>query len=371
MKLFRQLFLLLFLCLTASAQNENTAPSGPAFAAAKLFRRGVNLANYLEVPQGEHWSVRHTVADLRQIRAQGFDHIRLPVAWHSYTGPAPDFKISALIFDQADEMVTNAAALGLNVIIDFHHFDEFTTDPAANTARFLAVWRQVAAHYATAPDGVAFELLNEPHDAATTAVINPIYAAAIREIRQTNPHRTIFAGPGKWNSPDELTNFKLPDDDNIIVTLHCYNPMTFTHQGATWAGPDFKQIHGIIFPGPPPTPYVPDPDSSPNKWVLDWIKRYNTQPAASNPSGPMAFRATIQKARVWSEKFGRPVHFGEFGAFTKADQISRAHYYAVMRQELESAGFGWAIWDWKSGFNYWNAKTQQPLPGMNGALFPK
>jgi len=41
-----------------------------------------------------------------------------------------------------------------------------------------------------------------------------------------------------------------------------------------------------------------------------------------------------------------------------------------MRQALDNAGFGWAIWDWKSGFNYWNPKTQQPMPGMRDALFP-
>jgi hypothetical protein len=32
---------------------------------------------------------------------------------------------------------------------------------------------------------------------------------------------------------------------------------------------------------------------------------------------------------------------------------------------------GWAIWDWKSGFNYWDEKAGRPLPGMREALFPK
>ena len=104
--------------------------------------------------------------------------------------------------------------------------------------------------------------------------------------------------------------------------------------------------------------------------MLDTIHQYNTQPAGSNPSSPQAFLSKIQKAKAWSEEFGRPVQFGEFGAFTKADQESRAHYYAAMRQALDAAGIGWAIWDWKSGFNYWDPKTQQPLPGMRQALFP-
>ena len=370
-----QLILLCLVPLVAFAQSELPPMkriadlNSPAHLAAKGFMRGVNIANYLEVPPSQHWSVSHSVLDLQEIRAQGFDHIRLPVGWQYYAGPAPAFELDNKIFAKADFMVTNATALGLNVIINIHNFNEFTTDPETNAAWFYAIWRQVAAHYASAPASVAFELLNEPKDAATTVRLNPIYAEAIRVIRQTNPQRTIFVGPGRWNSPGELRNLRLPDnDENLIVTLHSYAPMFFTHQGASWVGPDFK-ITGIVFPGPPAVPLEPNPGLHLSPKVLALIARYNTEPAGKNPSSPEAFRSQIREARVWSEKFGRPVHFGEFGAFMKAGQASRANYYRLYRQALEAAGIGWAIWDWKSGFNYWDAKAQKPLPGMAFALF--
>ncbi len=66
--------------------------------------------------------------------------------------------------------------------------------------------------------------------------MNPIYARAIAEIRQTNPKRTIFVEPGGWGSIGELKNLVLPPDDNVIVSVHCYDPFYFTHQGATWTG---------------------------------------------------------------------------------------------------------------------------------------
>ncbi len=366
----------LFLALTATAQNSLppmrrlTATNTPAHKAARGFMRGANIANYLEVPPAESWSVAHSPADLVLIRAEGFDHIRLPVAWQWYTGPAPGFKLRDEIFARADQLVTNATAQGLNVMIDFHNFNQFIAAPASNTPWFQAIWGQVAAHYAASPAGLAFELLNEPNGAATTAILNPIFAETIRQIRRTNPHRTIFVGPSQWNSPDELANLRLPDDDdNLIVTLHCYDPMSFTHQGASWAGPDNKVI-GVVFPGPPKTPLQPDPGLGLHSWALDWFRQYNTLPADRNPAGPLAFTPKIKKAKAWSEEFGRPVQFGEFGAYTKADQESRAHFYAAFRQALEAEGIGWTIWDWKSGFNYWDPKTQQPLPGMREALFP-
>src|SRR5262245_8368588 len=69
-----------------------------AHRAAKKFLRGVNLGNYLEAPPTQNWGATYSRADFVQIRAEGFDHVRLPIAWHHYTGPGPDFKLSDQIF---------------------------------------------------------------------------------------------------------------------------------------------------------------------------------------------------------------------------------------------------------------------------------
>jgi endoglucanase len=341
----------------------------PAHKAAANFRHGVNLANYLEVPPGRNWSVKITAEDFARIKAEGFDHIRVPIGWHHYAGPAPDFKLADAIFDKVDFVLTNALAQHLAVMLNIQHFNEFTSNPPAYTAEFIALWRQIAAHYAKLPDTVAFELLNEPKDAATTAVMNPIYARAIAAVRETNPRRTIVVGPGRWNSIDELKNLVLPaGDDNLIVTVHCYDPFYFTHQGASWAGPDVK-TRGIIFPGPPKTPLEPDP--SVKRYVIDWINRYNTLPADKNPSSRAAFESKLKLARQWSDHYGRPVHVGEFGCYTTADPESRANFYREFRKVLDEQKLGWAIWDWNAGFHYWDPRKNEPAHGMREALFGK
>jgi endoglucanase len=381
MNLFKSFSWSLLLACATTGHSQNHEPGfvemkhitrrdSPAHLAAKNFMRGANFGNYLEVPPKQTWAVKHSPEDLAHLRAEGFDHVRIPIGWHHYTGPAPEFKLSDEIFSKVDVLVTNALRNGINVIINLHHFDPFTTNPSAESNRFYAIWRQVAAHYAPQPPGLAFELINEPKDAATTLVLNPIYAQAIRVIRKTNPTRTLFVGPGKWNQVSELPNLRLPDnDDNLIVTIHCYDPFQFTHQGATWAGPDTK-VKGIQFPGPPATALVPDPSLNLRSNVLNWIQRYNTMPTEKNPSSPAAFRGKIKQAREWSDYFGRPVHLGEFGCYTQADAASRARFHAEFRKALDEAGMGWALWDWKAGFKYWDEKTGQPAPGMKEALFP-
>jgi endoglucanase len=348
----------------------NAAPAdSPAHKALDHFRKGVNFGNYLEVPPSQSWALTYTLDDIQNVKREGFDHIRLPVGWHHYAGGAPDFRLRPEIYSKVDFVVTNALKQGLSILINIHHFDEFTSNPTAQTDKFVAIWRQIAQHYEKSPQGLAFELLNEPKDAATTEVICPIYDRAIKEIRKTNPTRTIFVGPSRWNSLDEVSKLSLAEDDhNIIVTVHCYDPFLFTHQGANWTGANTATT-GIVYPGPPKEPLQPNPKSATQGGNAKWFQGYNTLPTADNPSSPKAFTARMEKVAKWGEAHGRPIHLGEFGAYEKADPTSRARYYKDMRQTAERLGFGWAIWDWKAGFKYWD-KTK-PAEGMREALFGK
>jgi endoglucanase len=344
-------------------KNHNS----PAYQRARLFRHGVNLGDYLEAGRP---GLTVEAQEFALIKAEGFDHVRVPIGWHRHAGPAPDFALQPEIFAKVDFVVTNALANKLAVIINIHHFNELDRDPAGATGQFAAIWRQIAAHYQSSPNALAFELDNEPHQSATTAVMNPIYARVIAEIRKTNPHRTLFVEPGNWGNIPELSNLVLPDDDNLIVSAHCYEPFFFTHQGASWGGADVK-VTGFQFPGPPAAPLVPDASLNLKLHVLSLIEKYNTLPREENPSSPIAFKPKLEFARAWSDYYGRPVHIGEFGCYVKVDAESRVRFYAAFRQALEDQELGWAIWDWSANFRYWDKKNNQPMPGMREALFGK
>ena len=341
----------------------------PAYKAAKLFLRGANLGDYLEA---NRFSRQNEVpaADFAVIKREGFDHVRVPVGWHQFVGPRPAFALEPEIFDKVDFVVTNALQNQLAVMINIHHFNALDQNPDGATEEFLAIWRQIAEHYQKYPRQLVFELDNEPHANATTALMNPIYAQAIAEIRKTNPRRTIVVEPGGWGGIAELNNLVLPPDDNVIVSAHCYDPFYFTHQGAAWTDGQ-TPVTGIQFPGPPAQPLVPDPNLHLKNYQLDWINKYNTLPAEQNPSSPLAFSDKLASIRAWSDYYGRPIHLGEFGAYTKADEPSRAHFYSTFRAAAEKQHIGWCLWDWNSGFRYWDKTNHCPLPGMREALFGK
>ncbi len=318
--------------------------------AAKRLRRGINFGNAWEAPPGTWGDRRYRAEDFRAARAAGFDHVRLPVAWHHYQGGAPEYLISPSVFGEMDALVGLARAQGLAVILDWHHFDRLTETLAPDAvAQWHAGWAQIARHYRDVPArALVFELLNEPRDAATTERMGELYPAAIRALRAEDPRRTILVSPGGGGGLYEVPKLRLPRElANVVVTGHCYAPFLFTHQGASWTG-RITLTTGLRFPGPPPSPLIAAPGAP--AWVAGWIRDYDTLPAETNPGGPASFAKEIADAAAWSRREGRPVHVGEFGAIVRADAVSRENYAAAMRAELERHGLGWAWWDWKASF---------------------
>ncbi len=343
-----------------------------AHRAARRFMRGVNFSNFFEAPAGEDWGGGPLgVADFSAVRSEGFDHVRLPVSWNYHTGPAPGYPISNAFFARVDAVVTGLLSRGVNVLLNVHHFDEFYANPASWTNKLYAIWDQLATHYAGYGEELAFEILNEPHDQATTAIMNGVYAHIIPRIRALNPDRTIFIGPGQWNGIDQLSGLRLPPgDSNIVVTVHSYAPFYFTHQGAEWTGSSTATTN-VAYPGPPAAYLPPSPLATGDADVVEWFAQYNSLATLENPCSSNAFKGAFRRAHDWSVYYGRPVHVGEFGAYGKADDASRARYYRENREIMDREGLGWAIWDWKSGFHYWDRNAGRASPGMKPALFPQ
>lgn len=339
-----------------------------AFQLAQQFRRGANLGNFLEVPPSENWGDNSMSPDDYQImKEHGFDHVRIPIGWHHYCGPAPNYKIDQSIIRKVNQQLDYASQAGLAVIVNVHHFDAFTKDPKEQHAKLLSIWSQLATLLKDRPTSVALEILNEPNGAATTEVMNAFYAEVIPLIRTIDANKAVFVAPGQFNQTSELSRLKLPNDDRLIVSIHSYTPHYFTHQGASWSA-ETRRLQGIPFPGPPTKPVAIPPGIAGH--VAQWLQRLNQLPENQNPGGYAAVSAELKLAADWGKYWNRPIHLGEFGAYMKAAPKDRAEYYRFVSSEANRLGIGWCIWDWKAGFAYWDRNRNDAHTGMRDALFP-
>src|SRR4030095_2412204 len=102
---------------------------------------------------------------------------------------------------------------------------------------------------------------------------------------------------------------------------------------------------GVVFPGPPATPINPVQAAKDAAWANQWFIDYNAKPAATNPSGPATIASQIALITAYRQSQGRTVYNGEGGPQDGGALDSRVRLVTAVRQQCESAGVGWAIWE--------------------------
>jgi len=342
--------------------------SGVPPAAAAHFTKGINLGNRLEAPNEGDWGGVIQAQDFPFIAQRGFDHVRIPIRFSGHASAASPYTIDDAFFSRIDTVLDQAAAANLAVVVDMHAYDELAADVAGQRDRFVALWTQVAARYQSRPDTVAFELLNEPNT-QLDSTWNDVMLPAIKTIRATNPRRLLIVDAVFWADPTRLAALALPDDANIMASIHLYEPKLFTFQGQDWIGPVFLTT-GVIFPGPPATPIDPVQAAKDASWANQWFMDYNTKPAAANPSGPATVAAQIGLITGYRQIQGRTVYNGEWGPQDGGALDSRVRLVTEVRQQCESAGIGWAIWEDPVNMNLFDSSAGTWLTEIIDALLP-
>ena len=337
-------------------------------AAAARFKKGINLGNRMDAPNEGDWGGVIQAEDFPFIARRGFDHVRIPIRFSGHAGAASPYTIDAAFFSRVDTVLNQAAAANLAVVVDMHHYDDLAANVAAHRDRFVALWTQIAARYQSRPDTVAFELLNEPYMQLDTTW-NDVMLPAIRAIRATNPRRLLIADSVFWADPTKLSALTLPDDANIMAAIHLYEPKLFTFQGQDWMGPIYLTT-GVIFPGPPATSINPVQAAKDASWANQWFNDYNTKPAATNPSGPATITAQIALITAYRQSQGRTVYNGEWGPQDGGALDSRVRLVTEVRQQCESAGIGWAIWEDPTNMSLFDARAGTWLTAIIDALLP-
>jgi endoglucanase len=355
---------------TGGALGPATDPfvPGVAPAAAKYFKKGINLGNRLEAPNEGDWGGTVLATDFPFIAKRGFDHVRIPIRFSGHALDSAPYTINAAFFTRVDTVLDQAAQANLAVVLDLHAYDDLAANVSAHQDRFLSLWTQIATHYRDRPDTVAFELLNEPYGQLDTTW-NDLSTAAIRAVRATNPRRLLVVDAVYWADPSRLSVLTLPNDANVLVAVHVYEPKLFTFQGKSWMGPEFMTT-GVLFPGPASTPITPVAAATATAWTKAWFDRYNSLPAATNPSGPATITAQMAYITNYRNSSGRSVYNGEWGPQDGGAMDSRVRLVTLVRQECEKASVGWAIWEDPKNMKLFDSTANTWVTPIVDALLP-
>ncbi len=314
------------LCCKINAQDIS------ANEQCKKLGRGVNIIGYDKELWKDYTKGRFKEKYFKMIKEAGFSNIRVNL--HPFSNMDSTYKINSRWLETLDWVVKRGIEANLMIILDMHEYNAMAADPVAKKEMYLSVWKQLAPRYKDQPNNVLFEILNEPNQKLTPELWNAFLIDAIKIIRKTNLNRTLIIGPANWNGIESLPTLVLPEEDkNIIVTVHFYHPMKFTHQGAPWSKENVI-YNGITWTGT-------------KEEKADVDKR-------------------LQVAADWSEANNRPIFLGEFGSYDKGDMESRARYTAYVSRTAERLGFSWAYWQFDSDFIVYDIdKEKWVVPILN------
>ncbi len=325
------------------ANDNPPGASAAARATATALGRGVNFGNMLEAPSEGAWGLRVEPEYIDAAAAAGFKSVRLPVRWSNHASPGRPFDVDPVFMARLESIVDSLLGKGLYVVLNMHHYHLLDGDPAdaGDTAvdstlvaeRFLVMWKQIAEQFKGKSDHLVFELYNEPHGRQSPAAWNDLAARALAVVRKSNPQRVVMIGPTNWNSADALGSLRMPNDSNLIGTIHNYSPFSFTHQGATWVSPVLPV--GV---------------------------------SCCDAGQQAELTAPLAKARTWSDATRYPIYLGEFGAFEMGDMASRVRFTRLMRDGAESRGFSWGYWELASGFGVYDPAAHAFRSPLRDAL---
>jgi len=310
----------------------------PAFEFNKKLGVGVNMGNMFEAPTETEWGNPWKPEYFGIISQMGFKHVRIPIRWEpaARSSATPPYLIAPTFFARIKQVVDDALKNKLIAIINMHHHEALLTDVTGQKERFLSQWTQISEYFKNYSDSLIFEVLNEPNSSITPEVWNNLFPEALQKIRLTNPNRYVLIGTAEWGGLGGLSKLVWPNDPYIFPTIHYYNPFHFTHQGASWSGPE-----------------------STNWLGTQWLNTQGERETMQNDFAPLV---------AFSKKYNVPVHIGEFGAYEKADMPSRIRWTNYLARYFGELGFSCAYWEFSAGFGIYDPVAKKARQDLLDAL---
>ncbi len=296
-------------------------------------KRGINVTGMDAGWSREMFLEKET---FENISGKGFDFIRLTVNLCCMLDDNGLLNESAAY--NLDKTLKYALDSDLSVILELHNWQDLNNDPSAqNIERLVSVWKQVAERYKDYPDKLMLEILNEPDNRSgkmSKTRWNYIQNKVTAAIREIDEDRIIVLASRNLNVSSTLKDLRIKHrDPYLIIDVHNYSPMHFTHQGAEWMDDSYQKD----------VPY--------SKEVAD------------------EFAAAVKLAADYQKKHGTKVIVGEIGVYLK--QVDENEVNAFLNDAvncLKEYNLPYAYWEYCAGFGAYDLETRQWKSFVTDAL---
>ncbi|KQN04302.1 glycoside hydrolase family 5 protein [Sphingomonas sp. Leaf25] len=333
------------------------APPSNAFPRAARIERSIGVWRWFNRPatvDDEHYADYVSDTDLQRLHAMGFTAVRLPVGTEFLFGGDANYgrlRTDRLAF--LDAAIARINAAGMVVVVDFHPRASIKSrlerEPEL-VKKTVDFWRLFAAHLsATDPEKVLLELLNEPRFARDDRGWNRVSHQLWQAARAGAPRHTLIVSSAYYGSVDRLSSLEPVNDTNVIYTVHFYEPMKFTSQGARF----LPGLAGLPWPGAgqqcdtaarnaPLAITRPDSKDSPHDWATAYC---------AGGWDETKLRAQVAEAGRWSRENHTPVWVGEFGVRAQdAAPADRLRWLRAATSAFTAERLPWSLWSYDDCF---------------------
>jgi endoglucanase len=337
------LFFVVPMHVSASQQTEacGSVTKDTCKIVAKM-GKGINLGEIFEAPYEGAWRQWYEDKYVDEISSK-FSTVRIPVRWSNFASEDQNAEIERDFLERIGGIVKAFLNKDMTVIINLHGYNqiygnelergEYEVEPNDVIPRFYSIWKQLSDYFKNHPHKLIFEPLNEPNNQLKAEQWNQLIENVTDIIRRNDPNRILAFGPASWNSAKMLDKLVLPDDPNIITTVHVYEPFDFTHQGVTYLPMNLPK--GVS--------------------CCNFIQEYKI----SN---------VISQAKDWSLRQQRPIYVGEFGVHKSADNEHKVEYIKKNIQLFKEHNINWIYWNFSGQFGAYNSRTSRWNKEMLNAL---
>jgi endoglucanase len=348
--------LLLAAALTASCSPAMSLHRRPLGRVAKAhvpeerlarLGRGVNITRWFWLLNETHHDPAHYLgdADLKLMKSLGLRSVRLAVD-PAYILDARNPSVPLPSVVNLDRAIDALIQANLLVVLELQDDKKaaWEADPLYVDA-IMKLWEGLADRYVKhSPDLLIFEIVNEPRFEAAPLAWQPIAERWVNTMRTHAPAHTLALGGPRWGGLDGLELLVPVSDKNVIYSFHFYEPFAFTHQGATWAGPEVIALRDV------PYPYAKPLCDAVTLAQKDETTRAKMRAYCNEHWDATKLMRTLSRATAWGKKYDVPVWMGEFGAICKAPHDARSAWLRDTRVAAESLAIPWTLWGYDDCF---------------------